>query len=1213
MALGLALRGLPGTPGPPGPAGGAGDRGAAVFGQDDRFYAEVAVALTFEGHDWVAKNDTDSRPHNVTGVTTDSQKIRVEHDGIDGIHIVGSPRADPGENLSSVGIRAITRPTPAYTDIILRQDRVIADALTNPGNNTAWVREKGLASEITATGLDVPGDFAAYTQGLANVAAAWRLSEASGTVLDDAIGANDGTVVGSGTTYGVTGGLVSDPADKALTTTGISTNELTFPMAGITQAAFSIVMRFKSPATSTLVLRDNTGSTDGYFISKSGTSIGYRMGNITYVTTTAWSALCDDNWHTVILTKNGSAVTFDLDGVLIHSANTAGSNALATPWHIGRSGTAGAYLPQTLSELVTYSRALTTTEKALIHGAAISDGNLHITHPNLGNTRASGITLTRIGNLQPVIVAGSITTTGFQIKFLDSAGAKVVNPSTDMAVAIERKVVNRIIDPTAISVDVKVVKEDTWPNVVGFTAPIWWQRLGELSGTSFNDEIGSNDGTSQATVTLGATGVISGDSNKAVTFDGAQGKIAFGNPGLTGAFSFSCWFKQNGAGSVGTSDYGTLIGWGPTLRIMVRNTDGVVLCQAGGTNLQTNANAAPNGAWHFLIYTWDGTTQKLYIDGQLNVQNVTANVKLNAAFWLGSYAATSVAYSFKGDMDEPMLHNRAIGVNDVQQLYVTGLDTGLSADRSTQSQLRFEGIIETSAPAPDVPPADPPPEITPLPAGDVGGGVSGNISLVPYRAALNAAGLSAPWVGRLLPATQGARDAIALNGLPGLPNATSDNWRINWCNLYGIDPVTNLFVSTQPGGAPLQGGGTPLYMSVGHHVIYVVDDDQPLRLITDHDITVPNWAATLNAAIAGMGGVPMPADAFPDFTGDRYSLLFRPSDSSIWTIYAHVPEASERAVTTMELTGAPSAGGFFLEFDYVDPTNRNIQTFFLQTPVAYNADSAIMTTLIAGAKTASGAAIGATRAFYPTSVVTGGPLNVAPLRIEWPSAMPMHPVAMRATNNFMNSGGVHFTYENSEPWSAARLAAISSPEIGNASHHVMPVSGAGGGTATATGIEQLPMVIDWHEYKIAYDIGMASGWDAPGTDLGHVVALQCGNCGTGAVYPAIRGDGTITNTDGSKMKEGALVTFPLTADKSKVSNEMMPLFNTIQRYGALVYDKTQGGAQFVWRTWGWPGQTVPFPGPSSFVLTPGAYPIYMRQLPWHQMQIIDPADVLIGW
>jgi hypothetical protein len=1177
--------------------------------------------MTFDGTGWVAKNDADSRPHNVDRVTTDTQKIRVGHAAIDGIHVVGSPRADSGENLSAVGIRAITRPTAAYTDIILRQDRTINDVLTNPGDGSPWIKERGGASFLTVSGLEnTTSDFAAYIAGLANVAAHWRFSEASGTVLDDAIGANDGTVVGSGTTYEITGGLGAI-ADKALRTTGISTNELTLPMAGITQAAFSAVWRGKiSSAAGILPFRDSTSSNGYWLAATTGTPalIQYRMGDTasTWSTSTLWSALADNNWHTVVMTKSGANVKLYLDGVQIDSRSTAGSTALVGPWRIGRNGTSSVYYPVTISEFATFSRALTGPEVALIHAIATVSGQLLINHPNLGNSLASGITLTPLGTLRPLIVAGSVTPTSFAVKFLDDTDTQVVVADEEMAVAVERKVVNRVIDPTSISVDVKVVKEDSWVNVLTALGPTWWPRLGEASGTSFNDEIGSNDGTSQATVTLGATGVIVGDSNKAVTLDGAQGKIAFANPGLTGAFSFGVWFKQNGAGSVGTSDYGTLIGWGPVRRILVRHTDGTVLCQAGGTNLQTGVGAASNGAWHFLVYTWDGTTQKLYIDGSLNVQSVTANVNFNAAFWLGSYANTSAAYSFKGDMDEPFLFNRALGVNDVQQLYVTGLDTALSTDRSTQAQLRFEAVVETDAPSPDVPPEDPPPVITPLPAGDIGGAVAANISLVPYRAALNASGLGASWLGRALPATQPARDAIELNGLPSLAAATSDAWRIHFCNMTGIDPATGAAVSTNPNNPPgfgLQGGSTPLYMSVGHHYIYVVDDDQPLRLITDHDQTVPNWATTVNAAITAMGGVPLPADAFPDFTGDRYTLVFRPSDNSIWTIYSHDPEASERAVTTMELTGAPSSGGFFLEFDYADPTNRNIQTFFLQAPVSYNIDAATLTSLIAGAKTASGAAIGPTRAFYPTSIVTGGPLNAAPLRIEWPSTLPLYPVAMRITNNFMNSGGVHFTYENSEMWTSCRLGAISSPEIANASHHVVAVSGAQGGCATATGIEQLPMVIDWQEYKNAYDIGIASGWDAPGTDLGHVVGLQVGNCGTGAVYPAIRGDGTIANTDGSKLKEGALITFPLDADVSKVSDVMRPLFNTGQRYGFMVYDKTQGGAQFVFRMWGWPGQTVPFPGPASFSITPGAYPVYMRQLPWHQMQVIDPADVLIGW
>lgn len=847
---------------------------------------------------------------------------------------------------------------------------------------------------------------------------------------------------------------------------------------------------------------------------------------------------------------------------------------------------------------------------------SFSSNVLHVTHEAFGSAKVAEIRLTPTGNLRPVIVAGSVTTTGFDVKFLDAAGAQVNVASTDMAVSVSREVRNVAVDPTNLVVNAVVQKTQPWADFVPSTTPTLWARFGEAAGTSLNDEIGTNDGTLAATVTLGATGAISGDANKAVTLDGAQGKIAFSSPGLTGPFSLSLWFKSTGGGSVTPNDYGTLIGAASNKRILIHKTSGLVLVQMGGAQLTTPAATAPNNVWHHLVFTWDGTTERLFVDGLLSTSAVSANIALNQMFWLGSYAVTSVAYSYKGDMDEFAVYNRALTTSEVQGMYVTGTDSALVVDRALGSRIGFRALFETFAPAPPVEdPGDVPPDPTPLPAGDPGGAATSYQSLYPYRSVLNSAFYD--WVGRQLPVTQVARDAIELNGLTGLPNATSDNWRTWFCTYYGIDPVTGATTGNGTGGA-----NPPLYMNISRHLIYVVGDDQPLRNLVDKDITFSGWAAQVNAAVASLGGLPIPADAFPDTTGDRYTIVYQPGTDLIATIYAHsaLQEGTydERAITTMELTAAPTGGGFFLEFDYMDNVNRNTQTFFCQTPVPYNCTAPQLMALLQTAKTTAGTVLGATRAGSNPTVVTGGPLHEAPLVIGWTLGMPLRAVPMRFTNNFMNAGAVHFIYKKAENWSRSRLSAITSPNVSNG--HVPIVSGSPA-VATATRIVNLPLIIDWDEHKRAYDAAIAAGdgtiagadWDAPGTDHGHVIGLNIGNCGTGFVYPATSGDGTLSNSDGSKMKQGALCTFPIDADHSKVAPEMMPIFNTIRRYGFIPYDKTGGGSEFVFRNWTWPGQSRPFPGPSTFNTSTVARLPYMRQLPWHQIQVIAPSAVLAGW
>jgi hypothetical protein len=876
------------------------------------------------------------------------------------------------------------------------------------------------------------------------------------------------------------------------------------------------------------------------------------------------------------------------------------------------------FLKQTrvFDDAVSYNGSSWVLERGVLSPFTVtfSSGLLHVTHATIGSVHPSEIRLTGLGALRPVLVPASVTATTFDVAFYDATNTQVSSASTSMAVAISREVRDLPVNPTALSVPTIVQKADSWANVVDGTAPVLWARLGEASGTTFTDIIGGNDGASQATVTLGAAGAISGDSNTAVTLDGAQGKIAFASPALLGSYSISLWFRCTGPGSVGQTTYGTLFGNNTTHRVLYNRTNGSILAQMAGTSAQTPTSIAALSVWNHVVYTWDGTTQRITVNGIQQFEGVTANAAFNVPFWLGSYLATSTNYSFKGDMDELLIWDRKLSLNEIQQLYVTGANSVFTTDRALDSKIGYRCLFETVAPPPDPIINLPAPDVTALPAGDAGGGATSYVSLAPYRAAGNLNfGPSSPWAHRALPATQAARDAIALNGLPSLPLATSDNWRLHCCSMFGIDPTTGGVV------AATQGGSTPLFMRVAGEHIYVVDGTEPLRSISDLDVTISGWATTFDAAVTTLGGLPVPADALPHSTEDRYAFVYQPPNTWV-TLYAFQPGPGNQASVTLSLTGSPSNGGFFFEFDYIDPVNQNVQTFACQAPVAFNATGAQLQAAIFNAKTASGAVLGSARAGVTPVLCTGGPLNVAPIVLSWPIAAAMYPVAIRITNTFMNSGAVQVTYgQNAQPWSGGRLCAITSPSLAN--NHV-PTSGVGvpvnsGGTAAATGIDWMPLIIDWDEYNTAYNIGIASGWDAPGTDLGHVIAMSIGNAGTGSVFPALPGryDGTITNTDGSKVREGAFMTFPIAADSSKCAPELMPLFNTMRRYGCVPIDKTGGlgGAEIIFRNWQWPGQTRPFPGPPNFKINSSNVLNYMRQLPWHQLQFIDPAQVLAGW
>jgi hypothetical protein len=81
--------------------------------------------------------------------------------------------------------------------------------------------------------------------------------------------------------------------------------------------------------------------------------------------------------------------------------------------------------------------------------------------------------------------------------------------------------------------------------------PVAYWRLGESSGTTASDAVGSNNGTYVNGVSLGQTGALSGDANTAALFDGTNDYMTVPDAAtldLTSAVSVEFWVKPTGTG-----------------------------------------------------------------------------------------------------------------------------------------------------------------------------------------------------------------------------------------------------------------------------------------------------------------------------------------------------------------------------------------------------------------------------------------------------------------------------------------------------------------------------------------------------------------------------------------------------------------------------------------------------------------------------------------
>jgi concanavalin A-like lectin/glucanase superfamily protein len=123
---------------------------------------------------------------------------------------------------------------------------------------------------------------------------------------------------------------------------------------------------------------------------------------------------------------------------------------------------------------------------------------------------------------------------------------------------------------------------------------------------------------------------------------------------------------SNGAQGCDFSSFGLYTGTGGALSFYVSGSGGYV------TSPEASQAKVWNGAWHYVVGTYDGDHVRLYVDGA-EVGNGTAT-RLSIRYGLGSSAAFIGTYRgtcdqpFTGDIDEVAVRDRALGAAEIAAL-----------------------------------------------------------------------------------------------------------------------------------------------------------------------------------------------------------------------------------------------------------------------------------------------------------------------------------------------------------------------------------------------------------------------------------------------------------------------------------------------------------------------------------------------------------------
>jgi len=212
------------------------------------------------------------------------------------------------------------------------------------------------------------------------------------------------------------------------------------------------------------------------------------------------------------------------------------------------------------------------------------------------------------------------------------------------------------------------------------TTTVGWWHMNEVAGSNVSDSSGyGNNGTATGTT------IVAGKLNNARSFNGVNSSINFGNSSsLTlNHATLEVWIKPSVVtlsriiskyGSVATNRNYQMFTYanGALYSAM---TDSAGADQAA---TQTAAGTIVAGNWYYIVYTYDGTYGRLYINSVLNVTSSawsgTVGTAATQPLYLGTYSTGGTAL-FNGTMDEVAVYNKSINLAEITYRYNFGNGT----------------------------------------------------------------------------------------------------------------------------------------------------------------------------------------------------------------------------------------------------------------------------------------------------------------------------------------------------------------------------------------------------------------------------------------------------------------------------------------------------------------------------------------------------------
>ncbi|MFH0989185.1 MAG: LamG-like jellyroll fold domain-containing protein [bacterium] len=179
--------------------------------------------------------------------------------------------------------------------------------------------------------------------------------------------------------------------------------------------------------------------------------------------------------------------------------------------------------------------------------------------------------------------------------------------------------------------------------------------------------------------------------------------------------SIEAWIKPYSLGScnqvIAQANGGCGCGWPYGFDLINGYVRSAVYTVTGQYALLVSTSPISVNSWYHIVVTYDGTTQKIYINGQLNNQNVINAGNLNYGSWAGDVGMGKkldwcYPNYYSGLLDEVRIYNRALSASEIQNHYGgvfakrSMLDTLMMADKNSIDNIPTEFALNQNHPNP---------------------------------------------------------------------------------------------------------------------------------------------------------------------------------------------------------------------------------------------------------------------------------------------------------------------------------------------------------------------------------------------------------------------------------------------------------------------------------------------------------------------------------